>query len=156
MLVQVASVRASIVAWFVLERLFVFRPSVSRMMTCWVPAGSGGALTGSPVDWTCQPQTRPMVWLVLPAATISSTLALSAVQSEDSGMIFASVQFRAGKYVVVFVDVGAVFWASNGLSRSAKQPFQLIAPGMQFGSSSPKLQPVPLKSSSLSPPTVPL
>src|SRR5262245_5952209 len=112
MLLQVASVRASIEAWFVYLRLLVFSPSVSRTMTCWVPAGRAAALTGSPGVCTCQPQTRPMVWLVLPAATISSTLALSAVQSEDSGMIFASVQFTAGKYVLVFVDAGGVFWAS--------------------------------------------
>src|SRR5918912_388526 len=82
-LLQVVCCRASIWAWFVYQRFWVLRPSLSRMITFWVFTGSvmAGGLSGAPSVRACQAQASPMPWLVLPFGVIWSTRSFSAVQS---------------------------------------------------------------------------
>src|SRR5262245_33277427 len=114
MLLHTVLVRASMSAGESVKRFWVLRPSVKRMMTCRVSAGGGGGLSGTPGVSACQPQTSPMVWLVMPFATIWSILAFNAVQSLESvinGTGHPRLGTSAGKYVDGSL-VGAVFSTS--------------------------------------------
>src|SRR6185369_14436828 len=57
------------------QRSCVFKPSVSRMMTCWyLMSGSmAGTVNGPPPTSDIQPTCKPMAWLVLPAGVMLST-----------------------------------------------------------------------------------
>src|SRR5216684_550745 len=84
-LAQTSLVRASICEALVVQRFWVFRPSVRKTMYLSIPdEGAVPSVSGSLEVSACQPQTKPMVRLVLPYAFIWSTLALSAVQSDVS------------------------------------------------------------------------
>src|SRR5262249_51207043 len=68
--------RLSILVWALYQRSCVFRPSVRRMMIFRAPAGGAGAFIGSLCVSACHPHARPIGWLVVPAATMASILAL--------------------------------------------------------------------------------
>src|SRR5436305_14250957 len=82
MLSHAARVRASMTDELWLQRFCVLSPSVKSTITL-SRSGAGAAASGKGMlaVSACQPHTRPTVMLVLPAAVIWSTLALSAVQS---------------------------------------------------------------------------
>src|SRR5262245_35954849 len=113
-LVQTFSVRASITDWLVDQRFWVFCPSVSRMTTLSRSGAAAGALNGSSAESVCQAICIPMVTLVLPVGVIASILALSAVQSDDSGIIAAGqAEACCAQYIVdVLPDTAAVFITS--------------------------------------------
>ena len=76
------------------QRFCVLSPSVSRMITLSRSGAAAGALNGATGDSVCHAICIPIVTLVLPVGVIASILALSAVQSVDSGII-AVGQFAA-------------------------------------------------------------
>src|SRR3954451_14301616 len=69
------------------QRFCVLSPSVKMMSTLSRSLAKAGALNGATGIRSWKPQAMPMVTLVLPVGVIASTLALSAVQSSDSGII---------------------------------------------------------------------
>src|SRR3954462_6282300 len=66
---------------FPYQRSWVFRPSLKRIMTREVLAGTLGGEEGSPGVSICQPWATPIAWLVEPDATMALTLVLRVVQS---------------------------------------------------------------------------
>src|SRR5436190_1106418 len=107
-------VRRSICCWMLENRFCVFIPSVSRMITCLVSGGSGGVLSGPPGLSAFQPHTSPMVWLVLPLATIPSTALCSELQLLVSGTNCCGQvpDWSAGKYEPVMPATGAAAFTS--------------------------------------------
>src|SRR3954469_8001587 len=101
-LVQAALVRASICDELCDHRFCVFSPSVNSTITLSRSgAGAAAPMSGKLPVRACQPHTRPMVTLVLPAAVIWSTLPCSAVQSVLSGITCVSdPQVAAGNLVL--------------------------------------------------------
>src|SRR5262245_31607386 len=133
-LVQTFSVRASITDCVEDHRFCVFCPSVSRMTTLSRSGAAAGALNGSTGESVCQPICMPMVTLVLPLGVIASILALSAVQSVDSGIIaVGQADACCARYIVAGLpDAVAVFFTSLFWSRSITQPFHVLwAAGVQ-------------------------
>src|SRR5437868_15005640 len=97
------------------QRSCVFRPSLSRMTTCCVFAGSAGGLKGTPWVCICQPQARPIVWLVEPLATMASTSLLNAVQLYPRARTAALAQdgeLSATSIVLGVLADGTVFMVS--------------------------------------------
>src|SRR5215813_13573995 len=86
-LVHTFSVRASITDCVDDQRFCVLSPSVRAMMTLSRSGSGAGALNGTTGESDCQAICNPTVTLVLPVGVMASILALSAVQSVDSGII---------------------------------------------------------------------
>src|SRR5947209_19160740 len=84
-LVHASEVRASMLDSLLLQRFCVLVPSVSSTITLSLSgAGSEPWVSGRFGVSECQPQTRPMVTLVLPDACIASILAFRLVQPVSS------------------------------------------------------------------------
>src|SRR5689334_16016966 len=101
MLLHRAVARASIDEPLVLQRFWVFWPSVRRMITLSrSDAGADPSGNGMLGVSACQPHTRPTVMLVLPAAVMPSILVLSASQLVLSGIAWTSEPHVAAGYQV--------------------------------------------------------
>src|SRR5262245_20703582 len=109
-LVHASAVRASMFEVDVVQRFLVFSPSVSSTITLSRSgAGSVAWVNGTLGVRACQPHTRPMVTLVLPAAVIPLTLLWRAVQSLVSRIACVSdPQSAAGYFVWALVVTGVV------------------------------------------------
>src|SRR5689334_6489514 len=79
-LLHAVAVRVSMEFWVVVQRFCVLSPSVRRIITWSVSAGTAGALYGLPPVSTCQALARPIVIFVLPTGVMSSTLLFRLLQ----------------------------------------------------------------------------